>query len=106
MEMGKVIVAAAVVLSMVRVLRLPPSLEFNKNNMVFNKKSLEFNEKDMEMDYNIRNLYERWSSHHNISCHHPVKEMHINVFKENAKYIHEFNKKMPPTSWSSICLLT
>ncbi|KAJ4967897.1 hypothetical protein NE237_014598 [Protea cynaroides] len=88
MEMGKIIVV--VVISMVLVLRLTQSLEFNK-------KRFEFNEKDLETDYSVQDLYERWSSYHNIFRDHSVKQMHINVFKEKAKFIYEFNKKDAPS---------
>ncbi|KAJ4950526.1 hypothetical protein NE237_027358 [Protea cynaroides] len=58
--------------------------------------SLEFNEKDLATDYHQWGLYERWSSYYNITRSFPEKQMRFNVFKENAKFIHEFNKEDAP----------
>ncbi|KAJ4952040.1 hypothetical protein NE237_028872 [Protea cynaroides] len=55
--------------------------------------SLEFNEKDLTTDDHLWDLYEKWSSHYNISRGFHEKQMRFNAFKENAKFIHEFNKK-------------
>ncbi|XP_042506263.1 vignain-like [Macadamia integrifolia] len=58
--------------------------------------SFDFHEKDLETEDSLWNLYERWRSHHTVSRDHSEKPKRFNVFKENVKFIHEFNKKDHP----------
>ncbi|XP_043707839.1 vignain-like [Telopea speciosissima] len=57
--------------------------------------SFDFQEKDLETEDSLWNLYERWRSHHTVSRDLSEKQKRFNVFKENVKYIHEFNKDHP-----------
>ncbi|KAI0493405.1 hypothetical protein KFK09_023521 [Dendrobium nobile] len=50
-------------------------------------------EKDLETEDSLWSLYERWRSHHTVSRDLDEKKKRFNVFKENARYIHEFNKR-------------
>ncbi|XP_043703603.1 vignain-like [Telopea speciosissima] len=54
--------------------------------------SFDFHEKDLETEDSLWSLYERWRSHHTVSRDLSEKQKRFNVFKENVKYIHEFNK--------------
>ncbi|CAM8974950.1 unnamed protein product [Rhodiola kirilowii] len=58
--------------------------------------SFDFHEKELETEDSLRALYERWRSHHTVSRSLPEKEKRFNVFKENAKFVHEFNKQDKP----------
>ncbi|KAF3337239.1 KDEL-tailed cysteine endopeptidase CEP1 [Carex littledalei] len=55
--------------------------------------SIPFDERDLESDEKVWDLYERWQRHHAVPRNHHEKQKRFGVFKENAKYIHEFNKK-------------
>ncbi|KAG0477632.1 hypothetical protein HPP92_012351 [Vanilla planifolia] len=55
--------------------------------------AIELTEKDLETEEGLWNLYERWRSHHTVSRDLNEKQKRFNVFKENAQYIHEFNKR-------------
>jgi Cathepsin propeptide inhibitor domain (I29) len=55
--------------------------------------SIPFDERDLESDEKVWGLYERWQRHHSVYRNHHEKHQRFGVFKENAKYIHEFNKK-------------
>ncbi|XP_042499408.1 vignain-like [Macadamia integrifolia] len=59
-------------------------------------RSFDFQEKDLETEDSLWNLYERWRSHHTVSQDLSEKLKRFNVFKENVKYILEFNKKDHP----------
>lgn len=56
----------------------------------------DYNEKDLETEDSLWNLYERWGSHHTVSRDLSEKQKRFNVFKENLKNIHEFNKEDHP----------
>ncbi|XP_042496593.1 vignain-like [Macadamia integrifolia] len=58
--------------------------------------SFDFQEKDLETEDSLWSLYEKWRSHHTVSRDLSEKQKRFNVFKENVKYIHEFNKKDHP----------
>nr|XP_010929952.1 vignain isoform X1 [Elaeis guineensis] len=60
--------------------------------------SIPFTEKDLASEESLRDLYERWRSIHTVSRDLDLGEKHkrFNVFKENVKFIHEFNKKDKP----------
>ncbi|KAK9117391.1 hypothetical protein Sjap_016338 [Stephania japonica] len=58
--------------------------------------SLEIKEKDLESDESLWDLYERWRGHHTVSRDLQDKHKRFNVFKENVKHIHNFNKKDKP----------
>lgn len=58
--------------------------------------SFDFHEKDLESEESLWNLYERWRSHHTVTRDLDDKNKRFNVFKENVKYIHNFNKKDAP----------
>ncbi|KAG6512817.1 vignain-like [Zingiber officinale] len=55
-------------------------------------KGIPFSEEDLATEENLWNLYERWQSHHGVARSHYEKHLRFDVFKENAKYIHESNK--------------
>jgi KDEL-tailed cysteine endopeptidase len=55
--------------------------------------SIPFDESDLESEEKMWDLYERWQRHHAMSRDHHEKHKRFGVFKENAKFIHEFNKK-------------
>ncbi|KAJ4757591.1 Cysteine protease [Rhynchospora pubera] len=55
--------------------------------------SIPFDERDLESEEKLWDLYERWQRHHAVSRDHNEKHKRFGVFKENAKFIHEFNKK-------------
>ncbi|XP_068667488.1 vignain-like [Aristolochia californica] len=55
-----------------------------------------FNEKDLETEDSLWELYERWRSHHTVSRDLAGKKDRFEVFKQNVKYIHSFNKKDAP----------
>lgn len=58
--------------------------------------SFPFTEKDLASEESLWELYERWRSHHTVSRDLDEKHKRFNVFKENVKFIHEFNKKDKP----------
>ncbi|XP_058102061.1 vignain-like [Magnolia sinica] len=58
--------------------------------------SLGFEEKDLVSEESFWDLYERWRTHHTVSRSIDEKHKRFNVFKENVKYIHSFNKKDAP----------
>ncbi|KAJ0989435.1 hypothetical protein J5N97_007791 [Dioscorea zingiberensis] len=58
--------------------------------------SIPFDEKDLASEESLWNLYERWRSHHTVARDLGEKHRRFNVFKENVRYIHEFNKKDAP----------
>ncbi|XP_042493922.1 zingipain-2-like [Macadamia integrifolia] len=80
MEMRKV--ALFVALSMALVLGLVQSFEFH--------------ERELETEESLWDLYERWCSHHKVSRDPSEKQMRFRLFKDNAKYVLEFNKKDAP----------
>ncbi|XP_077252081.1 vignain-like [Tasmannia lanceolata] len=55
-----------------------------------------FEERDLASEESLWDLYERWHSHHKVSSDLGEKHKRFNVFKENVKYIHYFNKKDAP----------
>ncbi|KAJ4786623.1 hypothetical protein LUZ62_037869 [Rhynchospora pubera] len=55
--------------------------------------AIPFTEKDLESEESLKALYERWISHHGLSRDLDDKAKKFNVFKDNVKYIHEFNKQ-------------
>ncbi|KAJ4786622.1 hypothetical protein LUZ62_037868 [Rhynchospora pubera] len=55
--------------------------------------AIPFTEKDLESEESLKALFERWLSHHGLSRDLDDKAKRFNVFKDNVKYIHEFNKK-------------
>ncbi|KAG0475906.1 hypothetical protein HPP92_012747 [Vanilla planifolia] len=55
--------------------------------------ALEMTEKDLETEDSLWSLYKRWRSHHTVSRDLDEKQKRFNVFKDNARYIHEFNKR-------------
>lgn len=54
--------------------------------------SCDFHEKDLASEENRWDLYERWRSHHTVSRDLAEKHKRFNVFKENVRFIHFFNK--------------
>nr|AAD28477.1 papain-like cysteine protease [Sandersonia aurantiaca] len=59
--------------------------------------SIPIKEKDLESEDSLWSLYERWRSHHAVSRDLDQKQKRFNVFKENVKFIHEFNKNKDVT---------
>ncbi|KAL7132350.1 hypothetical protein ABFS83_12G067900 [Erythranthe nasuta] len=58
--------------------------------------SFDFHEKELETEEKMWDLYERWRSHHTVSKSIDDKHKRFNVFKANAHYVHNFNKKDMP----------
>lgn len=58
--------------------------------------SFDFHEKELETEEKLWDLYERWRSHHTVSRSIDEKHKRFNVFKSNAHYVHNFNKKDKP----------
>ncbi|ONK77661.1 uncharacterized protein A4U43_C02F9140 [Asparagus officinalis] len=58
--------------------------------------SIPFTERDLSSKESLWDLYERWRSHHTVTRDLNEKHRRFNVFKENVKFIHEFNKKDKP----------
>ncbi|XP_059644182.1 vignain-like [Cornus florida] len=59
-------------------------------------KSFDFLEEELETEERFWDLYERWRSHHTLSRNLDEKHKRFNVFKENVRHVHEFNKKDKP----------
>uniref|UniRef100_A0A7N0ZS58 Uncharacterized protein n=1 Tax=Kalanchoe fedtschenkoi TaxID=63787 RepID=A0A7N0ZS58_KALFE len=58
--------------------------------------SFDFHEKELETEESFRALYDRWRREHTVSRSLHEKERRFNVFKENVKFVHEFNKQDQP----------
>ncbi|KAL7138820.1 hypothetical protein ABFS83_09G008200 [Erythranthe nasuta] len=58
--------------------------------------SFDFHEKELETEEKLWDLYERWRSHHTVSKNIDEKHKRFNVFKANAHYVNNFNKKDTP----------
>ncbi|KAJ3708634.1 hypothetical protein LUZ61_012339 [Rhynchospora tenuis] len=58
--------------------------------------SVAFDDRDLRSDENLWDLYERWQRHHAVAREHHEKQKRFSVFKENAKFIYEFNKQGKP----------
>uniref|UniRef100_A0A7N0UXD0 Cysteine proteinase n=1 Tax=Kalanchoe fedtschenkoi TaxID=63787 RepID=A0A7N0UXD0_KALFE len=56
----------------------------------------DFHEKELQTEEAFRALYDRWRSQHTVSRSLHEKERRFNVFKENVKFVHEFNKQDKP----------
>ncbi|KAJ3687510.1 hypothetical protein LUZ61_016674 [Rhynchospora tenuis] len=54
--------------------------------------AIPFTDKDLESEESLKDLFERWLSHHGLARDLDDKAKRFNVFKHNVKYIHEFNK--------------
>lgn len=59
--------------------------------------SFPLTDKDLESEENMWNLYERWRAVYTVSRDLAEKKSKFEVFKANARYIHEFNKKKDVT---------
>ncbi|KAG6516893.1 thiol protease SEN102-like [Zingiber officinale] len=55
--------------------------------------AIPFEEKDLASEESIWDLYERWRSHHTVARDLDEKRRRFNVFKENVRFIHEFNQR-------------
>lgn len=55
-------------------------------------RSIPFEEKDLASEESLWSLYTKWRSHHTLSRDLDEKHERFNVFKENVKFINEFNK--------------
>ncbi|KAG6531579.1 thiol protease SEN102-like [Zingiber officinale] len=55
--------------------------------------AIPFEDKDLASEESLWNLYERWRSHHTVTRDLDEKKKRFNVFKENVKFIHEFNQR-------------
>nr|AAC35211.1 cysteine proteinase [Hemerocallis hybrid cultivar] len=59
--------------------------------------SIPFDEKDLASEESLWSLYEKWRAHHAVSRDLDDTDKRFNVFKENVKFIHEFNQKKDAT---------
>ncbi|KAG0477596.1 hypothetical protein HPP92_012315 [Vanilla planifolia] len=50
-------------------------------------------DEDLETEDSLWNLYERWISHNNVSRDPDEKQKRFKVSKDNARAIHQFNKR-------------
>uniref|UniRef100_A0A1D1YUN4 Vignain n=1 Tax=Anthurium amnicola TaxID=1678845 RepID=A0A1D1YUN4_9ARAE len=57
---------------------------------------IHFDEKDLATDESLWDLYGRWRSHHTVAMDLGEKHKRFNVFKDNVRFIHEFNKRDKP----------
>uniref|UniRef100_A0A0D9XAT1 Uncharacterized protein n=1 Tax=Leersia perrieri TaxID=77586 RepID=A0A0D9XAT1_9ORYZ len=55
--------------------------------------AMEFGEKDLSSESALWDLYERWRGHHRDARDLADKSRRFNVFKHNARLIHEFNSR-------------
>ncbi|KAK8950833.1 Vignain [Platanthera zijinensis] len=55
--------------------------------------AIDLTDKDLETEESLWSLYERWRSHHTVSRDLNEKQRRFNVFMDNARYIHHFNKR-------------
>uniref|UniRef100_A0ACD6AIA0 Uncharacterized protein n=1 Tax=Avena sativa TaxID=4498 RepID=A0ACD6AIA0_AVESA len=58
--------------------------------------ALDFGEHDLASEDALWALYERWRSHHTVARDLDEKARRFNVFRENVRLIHEFNKGDAP----------
>lgn len=58
--------------------------------------SFDFHESELETEEKMWDLYERWRSHHRTSRSLEDKHKRFDVFKDNARYINDFNNKDKP----------
>ncbi|XP_020191989.1 vignain-like [Aegilops tauschii subsp. strangulata] len=58
--------------------------------------SIDITDRDLGSEESMWALYERWCEHLNVDCDHGDKARRFNVFKENARMIHEFNQGDAP----------
>ena len=58
--------------------------------------SFDFHEKELETEEGLWGLYERWTRHHSVSRSLDEKQRRFNVFKANARHVHEANKLDKP----------
>ncbi|KAJ6801632.1 thiol protease SEN102-like [Iris pallida] len=59
-------------------------------------RAIPFEEKDLASEESLWSLYQKWRSHHTLSRDLDDKHKRFDVFKENVKFIHEFNKEDAP----------
>ena len=61
---------------------------------IIQSSAIPFTEKDIESEENFKDLFERWLSHFGLARDLDFdKTQRFNVFKDNVKFIHEFNKQ-------------
>ncbi|XP_021746603.1 vignain-like [Chenopodium quinoa] len=58
--------------------------------------SFDFHEKDLASEESLWDLYERWRAHHTVSRDLQEKQRRFNVFKANARHVHQTNKMDKP----------
>ncbi|MQL70158.1 hypothetical protein Taro_002438 [Colocasia esculenta] len=56
-----------------------------------------FDEKDLATEKSLWDLYDRWQNHHTMRTRDVLEKLKpFDVFKDNVRYIHEFNKMGKP----------
>lgn len=63
------------------------------SSVIHQSTAIPFTEKDLESDESLKGLFERWLLRHGLMRDLDDKAKRFNVFKDNVKYIHEFNKQ-------------
>ncbi|KAK1357894.1 Vignain [Heracleum sosnowskyi] len=58
--------------------------------------SFDYHEKELETEEGLWGLYERWTSHHSVFRSLNEKHKRFNVFKANARHVHNTNKLDKP----------
>ncbi|XP_006659684.1 KDEL-tailed cysteine endopeptidase CEP1 [Oryza brachyantha] len=59
-------------------------------------RAMEFGERDVASEEALWELYERWRGQHRVARDLGEKARRFNVFKENVRLIHEFNRRDEP----------
>ena len=58
--------------------------------------AMEFGDKDVASEEALWELYERWRGQHRVARDLGEKARRFNVFKDNVRLIHEFNRRDEP----------
>lgn len=83
-RMGRAVVLAALVAAVLLVSSAPPA------------SAIDFGEEDVASEEALWALYERWRGRHAVARDLGDKARRFNVFRENVRLIHEFNKRDAP----------
>jgi KDEL-tailed cysteine endopeptidase len=54
---------------------------------------IDYGEEDLSSEESLWALYERWSAEYNVKRQADEKARRFNIFKQKARYIHDFNKQ-------------
>jgi KDEL-tailed cysteine endopeptidase len=54
---------------------------------------IDYREKHLSSEEALWALYERWSIDYKVKCQADEKARRFNIFKQRARYVHDFNKQ-------------